>query len=584
MRKYATERVQYDIIVMDKVLESDEVQSAIFKNISVKQVRDSIIALNLTPEESIDLERILQFLPELKNELLLDGAIDISDVVSAALTARPALGAVLTYRQSWYPQGLALGHLLHSMALAPGESTIIAMVDWTRADKGNLTEDTAQAENLAANINHTRSIGEVTSAVAKEAQSGFSRTDSDATQQQTGTTSGESSLYDKGTVGVDSTGVNAGFGLGVSSTGVSNANAHTVGWASSNSSSTGDRTLNATMQQNINDKTQQESNSVRNRRATTVKETTQKENENLSTRIVTNYNHMHALTVQYFEVVQIYKVILELSKVTPCLFVPMKLVTFTEQVIKRYRNVIAAAGLIPEIRALSYLEPNQLAVEIPNRISNWEYINEINVGFRAVIGKDNSQILYIPFEKGLFLYKVGVSDPNMGQMFSALIVTLADGTRKEFPLQNDGQPFHSDFYEPNYYVPLVSGTAPNFTPLIEADKISLISLKVDATQLTVEAETGVMLTFNVFGNQIVRPAVPVFRLKGRVKASPLQQEVPIFRIQKSLSDESISNHLDENALYYSTAIWNSLDAATITTMLSSYTLSGKKRVNGQKEW
>src|SRR5262249_28621692 len=43
-----------------------------------------------------------------------------------------AFGALLTYSQSWFSQGVTLGQLLHSVALAPGESTRIAVIDWTR--------------------------------------------------------------------------------------------------------------------------------------------------------------------------------------------------------------------------------------------------------------------------------------------------------------------------------------------------------------------------------------------------------------------------------------------------------------------
>jgi hypothetical protein len=45
---------------------------------------------------------------------------------------KPAVGALLTYSQSWYSQGITLGQLLHCLALAPGEATRIALVDWTR--------------------------------------------------------------------------------------------------------------------------------------------------------------------------------------------------------------------------------------------------------------------------------------------------------------------------------------------------------------------------------------------------------------------------------------------------------------------
>ena len=72
----------------------------------------------------------------------------------------------------------------------------------------------------------------------------------------------------------------------------------------------------------------------------------QKESEAISTRTLTNYNHMHALTVEYYEVVQLYRTVVELSKAERCLFVPMKIVDFSDvRVINRYKQVIASRGL-----------------------------------------------------------------------------------------------------------------------------------------------------------------------------------------------------------------------------------------------
>ena len=58
------------------------------------------------------------------------------------------------------------------------------------------------------------------------------------------------------------------------------------------------------------DATHQAASSVRNRRASIVKEISETEHESsVSTRILANYNHMHALTVQYYEVVELYRVL-----------------------------------------------------------------------------------------------------------------------------------------------------------------------------------------------------------------------------------------------------------------------------------
>jgi hypothetical protein len=45
---------------------------------------------------------------------------------------RPAEGVILTTEQSWYLKGVTRGQLIHSLALAPGEATRVAVVDWSR--------------------------------------------------------------------------------------------------------------------------------------------------------------------------------------------------------------------------------------------------------------------------------------------------------------------------------------------------------------------------------------------------------------------------------------------------------------------
>ena len=62
------------------------------------------------------------------------------------------------------------------------------------------------------------------------------------------------------------------------------------------------------MMQNVNDRTHQHAHSSRSRRASVVKEVSQTEHEGVSTRVLANYNHMHSLNIQYYEVVQIYRV------------------------------------------------------------------------------------------------------------------------------------------------------------------------------------------------------------------------------------------------------------------------------------
>jgi hypothetical protein len=86
--------------------------------------------------------------------------IDVTALLSYQGFPRLALGAVLTYTQSWYTKALALGNLIHSVALGPGESTRIAMIDWSRRTRSATTEAIAENEALDSDIIRNRAITE----------------------------------------------------------------------------------------------------------------------------------------------------------------------------------------------------------------------------------------------------------------------------------------------------------------------------------------------------------------------------------------------------------------------------------------
>ena len=53
----------------------------------------------------------------------------------------------------------------------------------------------------------------------------------------------------------------------------------------------------------------------RNRRASAVSEVSESGRVEQSTRVVANFNHMHALSIQYYEVVQTFRVTTSVSQV-----------------------------------------------------------------------------------------------------------------------------------------------------------------------------------------------------------------------------------------------------------------------------
>lgn len=254
---------------------------------------------------------------------------------------RVAYGALLTFNQSWFAQAVTLGQLLHSTALGPGESTRIAVVDWSRRSRAGETEVISEQDDLTNDMAQTRSISEVTQAVANEAQGGFSSTNTSSSSKQ----SGEAGSLDI------SAPLGGLFGGPSGSAAFSSGRASSESHADSYSSSWGHRDIGSSMMQNINDRTHQHAHSSRSRRASVVKEVSQSEHEQTSTRVLTNYNHMHALTIQYYEVVQIHRVEVKLVRADRVVFVPVQLLDFSkDDVVRGYRGALTGAALSRDIR------------------------------------------------------------------------------------------------------------------------------------------------------------------------------------------------------------------------------------------
>ncbi|MFG0320173.1 MAG: hypothetical protein ACF8XB_23070, partial [Planctomycetota bacterium JB042] len=287
-------------------------------------------------------------LEELAGPISLDPAVDQPGGLD-----RIAVGALLSFEQSWFAQGVTLGHMLHSLSLAPGEATRIAVVDWSRKSSAFASENIGETEQLDSATNHARALSEVQEAVAEDLQAGGSSSSGSSTSSSESTASSGSS-------GLLTSLVSSGSGSETSQSATTSAQAESSSW------SVGNRSVMGSLTQSVNDRTEQHSSAVRNRRATAVREVSQSEHESVSTRIVANYNHMHALNIQYYEVVQIYRAEARLHRADRCLFIPMQPLEFGGErglgVIDRFRGALTRAALNGRIRSL--LEDDTTAVEI----------------------------------------------------------------------------------------------------------------------------------------------------------------------------------------------------------------------------
>jgi hypothetical protein len=522
----------------------------------------------------------------------LNGAISLQPVVDdPAGFGQPAVGALVTLSQSWYAKGITLGHMLHSLALAPGEATRIAVVDWSRRTRAVTSESIDEAERLDSATEHSRAVSEVQNAVAEEMQSGGSMSSGWAKSKSKGTGGGFSL---GGGIAGDYQGITGVLGFGG---GIATSQQEAESWteASSSSWSVGNRSVMAEMSQRVNDRTEQHSTSVRNRRASAVREVAQSEHEEVSTRIVANYNHMHALTVQYYEVVQIYRVLAQVHAVQRVLFLPFELLDFTrdraDDVVARFRAQLVAAALTGRVRAL--LLNDRGAVEV-----------------RAAVR------VRLPIFADVVSPAVVAGRVAMARMIDAGAAGSVGGTSTPQPSPGDGPadpgpttpspsptPPKLRFVRPGPVLDTLPGDAAlvavsfegvtidrvrldqagvpaaNTTLVVPAatDQVDLaaaIPLRtvetIHAAKTTEAADAGVMTLHYESGGVHFSLAVPLDLGEG----TSLQKAAYLAGDTANRKEE-LMTHLQANRAYYTRAVLGGLDSATLVMLLSAFTWKGK---------
>lgn len=577
--EYPTERVQYQTLLMDAV---DRTDGQEFMAVTSKE---------FTP---IDLAALGQ------------GDVGFQKV---------AFGALLTFNQSWYSQGVTLGQLLHSAALAPGESTRIAVIDWSRRSRAGETEAISETDDLSNDTSHNRGISEVTEAVATEAQSGFSHTNTSSSSKQSGTSA----------AGELSAPLGGLFGGPSGSMGHTSSNASASSSADSYSSSFGQRNIASSMSQNIADRTHQHAHSSRSRRASVVKEVAQSEHEGVSTRVLANYNHMHALTIQYYEVVQVHRVDVTLAKAERIIFLPVKLLDFTdERMIRRFRGVLARAALSYVIREaldntdVVEIKPNlnQPFTSLGSGIKDYLKFHAARatglVAATAVLRGDrvitpeaagtatpSTDVAPLPEAAAgspVTSVNPGTSIPNARIRTSAMI-PLVQSVNDELWTAGQAarissligrallrQDSTSVFLPTDVTIEgaiVAAGGAPvstvfglrsgaSDTSVSTADPMSIteittIALRGSSPERDVVATLTLTVNRNGVRFPIQLPAVSI--PKGR------STDTPLVTVNPGGVDANLVRHLTENRLYYSQAVLRSLDAAQLALLLSGYSVS-----------
>ena len=94
--------------------------------------------------------------------------------------------------------------------------------------------------------------------------------------------------------------------------------------------------------QELSQRTLQAAESTRAQRSTQVREVSEEESETVSTRVVANYNHMYAMTVQYYEVLQVYGLKPALPRPSAAYSFRCQLVHFNLDTVLQHRAAVGA--------------------------------------------------------------------------------------------------------------------------------------------------------------------------------------------------------------------------------------------------
>lgn len=227
-----------------------------------------------------------------------------------------AHGHLLHFKQEWIADGYSMGRLLYSLPLAPGQKKQIAVLDWERRESALRQESLEEEESLTATLSRDRDIGEMVNSVLTESSRGGS--------------SANTSSFGGG-LGIGAILGPVGGLLGIGG-GASNANS--TAWQNSS------RNVAANSLQTLRDRTSQAAAAMRAQRSTVIQSVAQGERVSVTTETVANYNHCHAMTMEYFEVLRHMIVRQRIVDVQECLFVPLQMARFDRAKALRWLNTL----------------------------------------------------------------------------------------------------------------------------------------------------------------------------------------------------------------------------------------------------
>ena len=273
-----------------------------------------------------------------------DNPVDWDDDPTIYQATTIAHGHLLRFKQEWVADGYSMGTLLYSLPLAPGQKKQTAVIDWERRESATRDEYRASSDSLEALVDRDRDISDIVSGTLTESTRGGS--------------SASTGSFAAG-LGIAAIIPPVGGLLGI---GGGTSSADSTAWQDSS------RQTSANALNQLRDRTIQSASSVRTQRTSVVSTVSQGERVSATTESVANYNHCHAITVQYFEVLRHLLVRQRLTDVQECLLVPMLMSWFTRDKALRWRNTLldtVPLRLRSGFDALERIDANYVGSDLP---------------------------------------------------------------------------------------------------------------------------------------------------------------------------------------------------------------------------
>lgn len=521
------------------------------------------------------------------------------------------LGYVLNLAQVWNYEGLTLGNLLYSLPLAPGEQQRIAVSERIASAAVQDVERLDISERQHSSLREDASTQAVFDSAFEEHVAASSSYSNQARSSSWGVAGGIGAV-----LGPIAIGLGAGGGGGKSSNS-----------GNTRSALDGARTYASAASEEMHRNVERQAAARRSAQRSSIHLATETERESVTTKVITNHNKAHALTIQYWEVLRKFYATTEVEGVTLVCFVPLDLVRFLPAGQQVELTDTTRVDTRPELLvryAMLHRHADAIQPSLPQRhLEGLRILEDFAANPRATVNvaAPASNTLsfsltghYIPYERlwvrvllrgGRQLGPVQLDSPltaiaagSFGTR-AALLAELKKQRNEGAEVSMTGAMLMPDAISPSEIVAFEIRRAfdtidyqldPKKNPLYEAlnafDKLPFINIDISTLESSarfapaeLERELGgpVVHGFSVLvngtGDSIAADAIgsAIELPPGGLPVAALERE-PVLGFRDIMKIERTLQHVVRNTLTYSKAVWSSLTPEERVVMLEGYTI------------